>query len=180
MSSDAGTERCTSRRRIPFVSAERRPAPRRMEFHVSAFRPGRRAESTDVPDVRSRRPPAEAASPPSEHRTTIRGCAAQSHLSAHCADQAHLSRRRLRVPRRADRVPGGTWSVSERSWSAHCAPRPRVGLVGREDELGAAMRKDLAQPLQDHRCDNGRLKIQEDVRGRISSIWGARMPSARP
>jgi hypothetical protein len=81
-----------------------------MEFHVSVFRPGRMAGATDFPGVRRLRPPAGAASSPSEHRTTIRRCAAQAHFSAHCAAQAHLSRCRLGVPRLPDRVSNDSFN----------------------------------------------------------------------
>ncbi len=99
------TQRRPPVRPIPFVSEERRPALRPFDFHVLSFLPGRIADETGFPPVRTRRRRAKAVSAPSEHRTSMRRCAAQAHFSAHCAAQAHLSRRRIRVPRRPDRVP---------------------------------------------------------------------------
>ena len=100
------TQRRPPVRPIPFVSEERRPALRPFDFHVLSFLPGRIADETGFPPVRTRRRRAKAVSPPSEHRTSLRRCESDSRFSSHCESHSHLSRRRLRVPRMADRVPG--------------------------------------------------------------------------
>ena len=94
-SSDVSTKRRPPVRPIPFVSEKRRPALRPFDFHVLSFFPGRIADETGFPPVRTRRRQAKAVSPPSEHRTTMRRCDSQSRFLSHCASQSHLSRRRF-------------------------------------------------------------------------------------
>jgi hypothetical protein len=68
-SSDVSTKRRPPVRPISFVSEERRPAVRPFDFHVLSFLPGRIADETGFPPVRTRRRQAKAVPPPSEHRT---------------------------------------------------------------------------------------------------------------
>jgi hypothetical protein len=102
----AGAEGGPTLRTTAFVSRKLRPTSRTIDFHVSAPPRGWIADATDAPAVRTHLHPAEGTSPTCEHRTSLRRCESDSRFSSHCESHSHLSRRRLRVPRMADRVPG--------------------------------------------------------------------------
>ena len=74
-------------------------------LHLLVLSPDRITDASDVLPVRNCRHQAGAAAVPSEHRTSMRRCAAQSHFLAHCAAQAHLSSRPFRVPLLPARKP---------------------------------------------------------------------------
>ena len=121
-SSDASSQRRPPVRPIPFVSEERRPTLRPVDFHFLFLLPGRIADETGIHPVRTRRRQAKAVSPPSEHRTTMRRCDAQSRFLSRCAAQSHLSRRRFRRWRPANE-PASPRGI--RNNSAPSPPAPR-------------------------------------------------------